>query len=231
VKEVPKDPVASYEPFEVYHTIRLDHNYKLSIYLANKSLYVSKIQGENLMRLVLNLQEVATYILKNVLSYRRSITDPLTGLYTRWYFLQRLREEFERVKRYGGNFSVVMADIDDFKKVNDTYGHRIGDEVLKFIASVMRSYTRTTDIVGRYGGEEFILILPNTDKESAALVCQKILHGMITMNPFDFRITMSFGVAGYPEDEVLEPDELVSLADRAMYISKERGKACVTIHR
>jgi diguanylate cyclase (GGDEF)-like protein len=231
VKEVPKDPVASYEPFEVYHTIRLDHNYKLSIYLANKSLYVSKIQGENLMRLVLNLQEVATYILKNVLSYRRSITDPLTGLYTRWYFLQRLREEFERVKRYGGNFSVVMADIDDFKKVNDTYGHRIGDEVLKFIASVMRSYTRTTDIVGRYGGEEFILILPNTDKESAALVCQKILHGMITMNPFDFRITMSFGVAGYPEDEVLEPDELLSLADRAMYISKERGKACVTIHR
>ncbi|WP_448516928.1 diguanylate cyclase [Pseudothermotoga sp.] len=231
VKEVPKDPVASYEPFEVFHTVQIGHNYRLSIYLANKSLYLSRMQGENLMRIILNLQEVATHILKNALSYRRSITDPLTGLYTRWYFLQRLREEFERVKRYGGNFSVVMADIDDFKKVNDTYGHRIGDEVLKFIASIMRSYTRTTDIVGRYGGEEFILILPNTDKESAALVCQKILHGMIAMNPFDFRVTMSFGVAGYPEDEVLEPDDLVGLADKAMYTSKERGKACVTIHR
>ncbi|HBT39857.1 MAG: Diguanylate cyclase [Thermotoga sp. 50_1627] len=231
VKDIPKNPVASYEPFEVYHTIQLEHNYRLSLYLANKSLYVNRIQGENLMRIVLNLQEISTHILKNAISYRRSITDPLTGLYTRWYFLQRLREEFERAKRYGGSFSVVMADIDDFKKVNDTYGHRIGDEVLKFIASVMRSYTRTTDIVGRYGGEEFILILPNTDKESAALVCQKILSGMITMNPFDFRITMSFGVAGYPEDEVLEPDELVGFADRAMYISKERGKACVTVYR
>ncbi|WP_448523240.1 diguanylate cyclase [Pseudothermotoga sp.] len=230
VKDIPKNPVASYDPFEVFHTVRIGHNYRLSMYLANKSLYVNRIQGENLMRIVLNLQEVATHILSGALSYRRSITDPLTGLYTRWYFLQRLREEFERVKRYGGNFSVVMADIDDFKKVNDTYGHKIGDEVLKFIASVMRSCTRTTDIVGRYGGEEFILILPNTDKESAALVCQKILHGMIAMNPFDFRITMSFGVAGYPEDEVLEPDELVGLADKAMYISKERGKACVTIH-
>mgnify|MGYP000131161089 CR=1 FL=1 len=231
VKDIPKNPVASYEPFEVYHTIQLDHNYRLSLYLANKSLYVNRIQGENLMRVVLNLQEISTHILKNALSYRRSITDPLTGLYTRWYFLQRLREEFERAKRYSGSFSVVMADIDDFKKVNDTYGHKIGDEVLKFISSVMRTYTRTTDIVGRYGGEEFILILPNTDKESAALVCQKILHGMIAMNPFDFRITMSFGVAGYPEDDVLEPDELVSLADKAMYISKERGKACVTVYR
>ncbi|WP_448534813.1 ATP-binding protein, partial [Pseudothermotoga sp.] len=83
VKDIPKNPVASYEPFEVYHTIQLEHNYRLSIYLANKSLYVSKIQGENLMRTVLNLQDVATHILKNALSYRRSITDPLTGLYTR----------------------------------------------------------------------------------------------------------------------------------------------------
>lgn len=229
--KIPEKIFSSYEPFEVHHVVQLPHNYRISIYLANRSLYVSKSHGESLMRIILNLQEVLVHILKNAISYRRSITDPLTGLYTRWYFMHRLREEFERVKRYGGNFSVVMADIDDFKKVNDTYGHKVGDEVLKFISSLMKSYTRATDIVGRYGGEEFILILPNTDKESAAKVCQKILYGMIEMNPFDFRVTMSFGVAGYPEDVVFEPDELVVLADKAMYVSKERGKACVTIYR
>ncbi|MCS7175741.1 diguanylate cyclase [Pseudothermotoga sp.] len=230
VSSVPKKPVLSYEPFEVHRIAQLPYNYKLSIYLANKSLYVSKAYGESLMRIVLNLQEVSVHILKNAIFYRRSITDPLTGLYTRWYFMHRLREEFERVKRYGGNFSVVMADIDDFKKINDTYGHKIGDEVLKFISSLMKSYTRVTDIIGRYGGEEFIIILPNTDKESAARACQKILYGMVEMNPFEFRVTMSFGVSGYPEDTVFEPDELIVLADKAMYISKERGKACVTVY-
>lgn len=230
VSKVPEKISSSYEPLEIHHIVQLPYNYKLSIYLANRSLYVSKSHGESLMRIILNLQEVSVHVLKNVISYRRSITDPLTGLYTRWYFMYRLREEFERVKRYGGNFSVVMADIDNFKKINDKYGHKIGDEVLKFISSLMKSYTRTTDIIGRYGGEEFILILPNTDKESAAKVCQKILYGMAEVNPFDFRVTMSFGVAGYPEDVVFEPDELVVLADKAMYVSKERGKACVTIY-
>lgn len=231
VSKVPEKVFSSYEPFEVHHIVQLPYSYKLSIYLANRSLYVSKSHGESLMRIILNLQEVSVHVLKNAISYRRSITDPLTGLYTRWYFMHRLREEFERVKRYGGNFSVVMADIDDFKRINDTYGHKVGDEVLKFISSLMKSYTRVTDIIGRYGGEEFILILPNTDRESAAKVCQKILYGMIEMNPFDFRVTMSFGVSGYPEDVVFEPEELVVLADKAMYISKERGKACVTIYR
>lgn len=231
VRDIPQKLTSSYEPFEVYHVVQLAHNYRLHMYLANRSLFMNRAQGESLMKMVLNLQEVAAYILRNAISYRRSITDPLTGLYTRWYFLRRLREEFERVKRYGGSFSVVMADIDDFKKINDTYGHRIGDEVLKFIASLMRSHTRSTDILGRYGGEEFIMILPNTDKESAGLVCEKILRNMSSMNPFDFKVTMSFGVAGYPEDEVFEPEELIALADKAMYRSKERGKACVTIYR
>ncbi len=229
VEQMPTETKVSYTPFEMCSEIEVYDGFKVVLYVANQALHLDESSGYELTKMVLDLQEVIMYALKNIVIYHRSITDPLTGLYTRWYFITRLHEEFERVKRYGGHFSVVMCDIDDFKKINDTFGHRIGDEVLKFIASVFRSITRTSDIVGRYGGEEFILILPNTTEDSAAKVAEKILHKIIETNPFDFRVTMSFGVCGYPEHEVIESEDLIALADKATYMSKERGKACVTI--
>ncbi|MEJ5229970.1 MAG: GGDEF domain-containing protein, partial [Pseudothermotoga sp.] len=229
VEEIPKETRVSYEPFEICTEIEIYDGFKAILYVANQSLYLDQIAGYQLVKSVLNLQEVIVYTLKNIIAYHRSITDPLTGLHTRWYFITRLHEEFERSKRYQDHFSVIMADIDDFKKINDTYGHRIGDEVLKFIASVLRSSTRASDIVGRYGGEEFIVILPSTTKENAAKVAEKILYQIVETNPFEFRVTMSFGVSGYPQDDVAEPEDLIALADKATYVSKERGKACVTI--
>jgi len=229
IKEIPKETKVSYEPFEMRTEIEIYDGFKVLLYVANQSLYMDQITGYQLVKSVLNLQEVIVYTLKNIIAYHRSVTDPLTGLHTRWYFITRLHEEFERSKRYNDSFSVIMADIDDFKKINDTYGHRIGDEVLKFIASVLRSSTRASDIVGRYGGEEFIVILPSTTKENAAKVAEKILYQIVETNPFEFRVTMSFGVSGYPQDDILEPEDLIALADKATYVSKERGKACVTI--
>lgn len=229
IKQVPRETKVSYTPFELCSEIEIYDGFSVVLYVANQALHLDELSGYELTKMILNLQEVIIYALKNIIIYHRSITDPLTGLHTRWYFVTRLHEEFERVRRYGGHFSVVMCDIDDFKKINDTLGHRIGDEVLKFIASVLRSSTRASDIVGRYGGEEFILILPNTTQENAAKVAEKILYQIIETNPFDFRVTMSFGVSGYPEQTVIEPEDLIALADKATYVSKERGKACVTI--
>ncbi len=230
INQIPEQTKVSYTPFELCTEIEVYDGFKVVLYVANQSLHLDESSGYELTKMVLNLQEMVVYVLRNIIIYHRSITDPLTGLYTRWYFMTRLHEEFERVRRYGGNFSVVMCDIDDFKKINDTFGHRIGDEVLKFIASVLRSSTRATDIVGRYGGEEFILILPNTTEENAARVAEKILYQIIETNPFEFRVTMSFGTCGYPEHTVFEPEDLIALADKATYMSKERGKACVTIY-
>lgn len=231
IKQIPKEIKVSYTPFELCSKIEIYDGFTVVMYVANQSLHLDELSGYELTKMVLNLQEVIIYALKNIIIYHRSITDPLTGLHTRWYFITRLHEEFERVRRYGGHFSVVMCDIDDFKRINDTFGHRIGDEVLKFIASVLRSSTRASDIVGRYGGEEFILILPNTNEENAAKVAEKILYQIIETNPFDFRVTMSFGVSGYPEHVVFEAEDLIALADKATYASKERGKACVTIYQ
>ncbi|HOJ87618.1 MAG TPA: diguanylate cyclase [Pseudothermotoga sp.] len=226
VDQVPKQTKVTYTPFELCSQIEVYDGFTVVLYVANRSLHLDDSSGYELTKMVLNLQEVIVYALKNIIIYHRSVTDPLTGLHTRWYFTSRLHEEFERVKRYGGHFSVIMCDIDDFKKINDTYGHRMGDEVLKFIASVLRSSTRASDILGRYGGEEFILILPNTNEENAARVAEKILYQIIETNPFDFRVTMSFGVAGYPEHTVFEPEDLIALADKATYASKERGGLC-----
>jgi diguanylate cyclase (GGDEF)-like protein len=226
---ITREPKVSYEPFEICVNTEIADGYTMALKVANESLYVDESNGYELLKTVMSFQDVVVYTLKNVITYQRSITDPLTGLYTRWYFVTRLYEEFERVKRYGGHLSIIMCDIDDFKKINDTYGHRIGDEVLKFISSVLRSSTRITDIVGRYGGEEFIMILPNTPKLSAAKVAEKVLYQIIETNPFDFRLTMSFGVSGYPEDNVNQPEELINFADKATYMSKERGKSCVTV--
>ncbi len=228
LSQIPESPHFSYAPLEICTVTKIYEDYSLILYVGNETLYLEESAGTDFVRMLINMQEIIVHILKNIFIYQQSITDPLTGLYNRRYFMSRLTEEFERINRYGGHFSVVMADIDDFKKINDNYGHETGDEVLRFISSVLRSSVRSTDILGRYGGEEFLLILLNTPKQSAITVAEKILRSIIEMNPFEFKLTLSLGVAGYPEDPARKPEDLVIFADKAMYISKERGKCRVT---
>lgn len=159
-----------------------------------------------------------------------SIRDELTLLYNRRYVLKRIAEEIERAKRYNHIFACVMIDIDHFKKINDTYGHPIGDIVLRHMGELLRKNLRAVDIAARYGGEEFLLILPETELTGAKAVAEKLLH-LISQSsppeglPQDFRFTISLGIAIYPSDAE-NRDSIISAADKALYAAKESGRNC-----
>ncbi len=219
----------SQRPFRLRQDIRIDTEHTLSLYLENNRLNIDKETFEEYLEFLEEIEAAFIAGIRFMLAQIASITDPLTGLYTRWFFTKSLKEEFERAKRYGTHFSVIMADIDNFKVINDTYGHTVGDRVLEYVARVFTSNTRATDIVGRYGGEEFIVLLPNTDAKGATEVAEKLRRILKNNNPFPFPVTMSFGVASFPESEVELPETLVALADKALYTSKAKGKNRVTL--
>jgi diguanylate cyclase (GGDEF)-like protein len=157
--------------------------------------------------------------------------DPLTGLWNRRIFGQRLDEEFARHERYGGQLALLMVDVDDFKDVNDTYGHLSGDSVLVAVAAMIRSTLRTTDLPARYGGDEFAIVLPQTGKTEAFAVAEKLrLILEETAIPVggegDARrvsVSVSVGVASAGR-ATSEPVDLLEAADRALYRAKENGR-------
>ena len=160
-----------------------------------------------------------------------SRTDGLTGLYRRGYFNERLKEEELRAKRSNGRFSIIMMDIDHFKKVNDTYGHQAGDMVLKTVTEIMKNSIYETDFAARYGGEEFVIIFPKTDPEGlkikAEKIRQKIQDSEITVGLEKIKVTASFGIAHYPKDSPIA-EEVLRCADISLYKSKQTGRNKVT---
>ncbi len=158
--------------------------------------------------------------------------DSLTGLYNRQAILGKLRELVNRTKRYKEEFSLSMLDIDHFKKVNDRYGHLTGDEVLEKIATLIRQNIRNTDVAGRYGGEEFIIILPQANLSSALVVAERIRIVIENAEMKDsaenvFAITVSQGLSGWEPGE--DVHSLISRADEALYTAKENGRNRVEI--
>lgn len=153
-----------------------------------------------------------------------SNTDQLTNVYNRRKLDEVLAYEHSRVKRYGVAFAVIIADIDSFKSINDTYGHLTGDEVLVRVSRVIKDNVRMTDTVGRWGGEEFMIIAPNTDKASARIVCEKIRR-LIEAQKYDseLKVTASFGVAEIQGQEE-SIDHLIMRTDRALYEAKRLGR-------
>jgi diguanylate cyclase (GGDEF)-like protein len=169
--------------------------------------------------------------LQNAHLYELAMVDGLTGLFMRRYFDARIEEEIERSKRYGTAFSVVMMDVDDFKSLNDTHGHLIGDRVLRGIANVVKSQMRGVDTAARYGGEEIAVILPRTEMLNAYNVGERIRAAIAELRittdgepPKSLRVTASFGIAGYPESKARNGEDLVRRADRALYRAKKTGK-------
>ena len=159
--------------------------------------------------------------------------DTLTGLFNRRYFEERLALETEKAFRSGAPISLIMVDIDHFKKVNDTFGHTEGDKVLREISFVLRSSVRKKDVVARYGGEEFILILPDASQEESSMIAERIRR-MVENNPFEvgnirLKLTVSLGIAHFPTVRPSSMEEFVRMADLALYDAKRGGRnqACM----
>jgi diguanylate cyclase (GGDEF)-like protein len=154
------------------------------------------------------------------------ITDGLTKLYTRGYLMKKMKEEKTRYKRYKASFSLIMCDIDHFKKVNDTYGHDAGDLILKKISKLMQNSSREQDTIARWGGEEFMILLPETTIEEAHAVAQRILETLrekvYTYEEEEISLTMSFGLTMYEDKESI--DELIKRVDEKLYEAKDNGR-------
>jgi diguanylate cyclase (GGDEF)-like protein len=157
-----------------------------------------------------------------------SIRDGLTDLYNHRHTMELLTNEFERVGRYQEGVSLLMIDIDHFKKVNDRYGHPAGDVVLRGVAHILKDSLRTVDAVGRYGGEEFVAILPHTGQEEAQGTAER-LRRAVELHTFkvgdrELHVTVSVGLATFPSATVESPNALIREADKALYRAKEAGR-------
>ena len=163
-----------------------------------------------------------------------AITDPLTGLYNRRRFDDVLRREFAVTRRYGAPLSCLMVDVDHFKRINDLYGHDAGDRVLSGVASRLSARLREVDLAVRYGGEEFAILLPQTPKEGATVVAERIA-AVVRGEHFEFSdgsasVTVSVGVADSRDVTGNSPEGLVKAADTALYLAKSRGRNQVVVY-
>ena len=165
---------------------------------------------------------------KNAQLEALAVTDALTGLPNRRHLMKRLEEEAARVKRFEQPLSVLMMDVDHFKSVNDTYGHAMGDEVLRNMGALLKGAIRATDLAARYGGEEFTVLLPNTDLEGAAQVAeglrQKFQASSHTHDGQTIQKTMSLGAACLTPSRDRNPEEVLKAADEALYRAKHGGR-------
>ena len=158
---------------------------------------------------------------------KEAMFDDLTALYTRRYFLESCSHEYSKVERYKKNFSIIIADIDYFKYFNDTYGHAMGDEILKKLSSTLKANVRQGDVVCRYGGEEFAILLPGIDKDGATIIAEKlrsVVERELIKETRDSKVvTITAGVATYPEDGKTV-EQIILSADKYLYLGKESGR-------
>ena len=204
------------EPIGLYLTARLRHepftSYEIRLFEAMSAHLSAAISNATMYKKMENM----------------AITDGLTGLNNHRYFQERLGLEMERSDRYKDKISLILTDIDFFKKVNDGYGHPAGDAIIKGVAGILQDAIRNIDLAARYGGEEFTVILVNTDKKEALKIGQRI-RTTIEKTKFDIgegktlKITMSMGIAVFPTDAVSKP-ELISKADETLYLAKTEGR-------
>lgn len=159
--------------------------------------------------------------------------DALTGLRNRFYFYERMAEEMERMKRTNSPLSLAIIDVDNFKSINDRYGHMVGDKVLKQLAVIFENNVRASDCVVRWGGEEFAVILPGTDHQGALRFAERIRKNVESFNFFIgrgtcFKVTVSAGIATIIEEQ-MDLERVVELADKALYKAKEKKNSVAII--
>lgn len=172
---------------------------------------------------------------KNTLLARLAVTDELTGLYNRRHFFETVKEQMALGLRHNFKIACMLMDIDHFKKINDTHGHIAGDDVLRKIGSLLNSCKREGELLARFGGEEFVMCLFNTDSASVLRAAERFRH---LIKSFEFssshhpnlHVTMSIGVAIYPQASIVTIDELIKAADSALYRSKVDGRDKVSLY-
>ncbi|MDP7041006.1 MAG: sensor domain-containing diguanylate cyclase [Myxococcota bacterium] len=180
------------------------------------------------LRVLTTIADQAALALENARLYELATIDGLTGLFVRRYFDQRLAEELLRSERYGSHFVLGLADLDDFKQLNDSYGHQAGDVFLKKSAAILQKNMRDTDLAARYGGEEFAFILPRTHLAEAQKVaermCDEIANTDFSLDGKKVQLTISIGLAGFPESGDGKVADVIARADKALYLAKREGK-------
>jgi diguanylate cyclase (GGDEF)-like protein len=189
--------------------------------------------GDHEVRLFEAIAGKAAAALENARLYSLANVDGLTGLYCRRYFDQRLAEEIERARRFGAGFSLLLLDLDDFKLINDTFGHPAGDRVLREAAAIAASQLRGVDLAARFGGEEFAYLLPRTSLADAHAVAERIREALATHSVVEggrrVRLSASIGVAAFSEAGSDTLADLLGRADAALYRAKAAGKNRVEV--
>jgi diguanylate cyclase (GGDEF)-like protein len=180
-----------------------------------------------------NLMAFVSQAIQNHLHYERTLRDVKTGLFNNGFFMTRLNEEIARAKRIGSCASIIIMDVDKFKNFNDTYGHMAGDRVLETLALTIKQAVRTEDVPSRFGGEEFTVLMPDTDKHAVWLAAERLRTAVASMktnwDPPLPQVTISLGVFTFNRDTNLPASEIIHCADEALYLSKERGRNCTTV--
>ncbi|HPN72441.1 MAG TPA: GGDEF domain-containing protein [Candidatus Omnitrophota bacterium] len=230
----------------------INREYKKGLEEYNQMLAVTRIFFGSMLLLLTSLLVYREYGARISEEKRKAeyhaVHDGLTGLYTHKYFKQHLERELSRSRRYKSPVSLIMCDIDNFKKFNDSYGHLAGDKALKSVAGIILSNVRSSDIVARYGGEEFAILLVESGLEEAQSVARRLksltdetveiasrIKGQIERKtiPVDHttvRVTMSMGISCYDGEKDCSPEDLIRSADTALYRSKDAGRNRITLH-
>jgi two-component system, cell cycle response regulator len=221
-----------------------DYIVKLGDYLftipvvVEKNLTIAKIQEENhslrrKLELALGQLQEKNLQLEESLARMQQMaaTDPLTNLYNRRHFGRVLEQMFAETQRYQNDMACVMIDLDDYKKLNDKYGHQVGDQLLVLAGKVISANMRRMDVAARYGGDEFVLLLPRASGAEAEVLAQRIREDFATAAAAALKnsrgITMSVGIASLATNNPASADQLVAQADQALYRAKDAGRNCI----
>jgi len=200
----------------------------------NHDITERKLADEELRRTKQSIEEI-NLSLQHAFEREQltSRTDELTGVFNRRFFFEILEYEYMASLRYERQLALVMFDVDDLKQTNDTYGHQAGDELLKQTAQIFRAHLRESDVFARYGGDEFVILVPSSNEQEALALMERVHRGLknahIQMGAQNVEITISVGIATL-QPNIENADQLVSCADRALYSAKRNGKNCIVVY-